>query len=57
MDVKTAFLHGDLKEDIFISIPDGFNKIPNMVCKLNKTLYGLSHLGSGIINLIHILKA
>jgi len=41
MDVKTAFLHGDLKEDIFISIPDGFNKIPNMVCKLNKTLYGL----------------
>ncbi|MBW0538675.1 hypothetical protein O181_078390 [Austropuccinia psidii MF-1] len=43
MDVKTAFLHGDLDEDIFIKIPEGYT--PTMkgeVClKLTKSLYGL----------------
>jgi len=34
-DVPTAFLKGDLKEDIWIKLPDG------LVVKLNKTLYGL----------------
>lgn len=41
MDVKTAFLHGDLKEDIFMEVPEGVETVPNMACKLLKSLYGL----------------
>ena len=43
MDVKTAFLHGDLDRDIYMTQPQGFveqNK-PNHVCLLKKALYGL----------------
>ncbi|KAL0404121.1 UNVERIFIED_CONTAM: Retrovirus-related Pol polyprotein from transposon TNT 1-94 [Sesamum radiatum] len=42
MDVKTAFLHGDLDEEIYMQQPEGCevsNK--NLVCKLSKSLYGL----------------
>ena len=43
MDVKTAFLNGDLNEDIYMKQPEGFvsKKFPAKVCKLNKSLYGL----------------
>ncbi len=43
MDVVTAFLNGDLSENIFKQIPQGFKCPENqgMVCKLNKSLYGL----------------
>lgn len=43
LDIKTVFLHGDLKEEIYMSQPEGFaNKSnPNLVCKLKKGLYGL----------------
>ena len=43
LDIKTAFLHGDLEEEIYMSQPEGFiNKSnPNLVCKLKKGLYGL----------------
>ncbi|RVW79276.1 Retrovirus-related Pol polyprotein from transposon TNT 1-94 [Vitis vinifera] len=42
-DVKNAFLHGDLEEDIYIDIPSGYvaNTEGNVVCKLQRTLYGL----------------
>ena len=40
-DVKNAFLHGDLDEEIYINIPSGFEgNIGNKVCKLKKALYG-----------------
>eukprot|EP00253_Pinus_taeda_P015766 PITA_15766 len=43
MDVKTAFLNGDLKENVFMSQPEGFalNGHERKVCKLLKSLYGL----------------
>lgn len=40
MDVKAAFLYGKLDRDIYMEIPDGF-KESNMVCKLQKCIYGL----------------
>ena len=43
MDVKTAFLNGDLDEDIVMHQPPGFVERgkESMVCKLNKSIYGL----------------
>ncbi|GJX87331.1 retrovirus-related pol polyprotein from transposon TNT 1-94 [Tanacetum coccineum] len=43
MDVKTAFLNGDLQEDVFISQPEGFEdqENPTHVYRLKKALYGL----------------
>eukprot|EP00253_Pinus_taeda_P025299 PITA_25299 len=42
MDVKYAFLHGDLHEEIYMEQPIGFIQIDsNLVCQLKKSLYGL----------------
>ena len=43
MDVKTAFLNGDLTEEIYMDQPEGFvaEGMSNKVCKLVKSLYGL----------------
>nr|GFA65205.1 copia protein [Tanacetum cinerariifolium] len=43
MDVKTAFLHGSLKEDVYVCQPEGFIDAdhPSHVDKLKKALYGL----------------
>ncbi|GJZ93929.1 retrovirus-related pol polyprotein from transposon TNT 1-94 [Tanacetum coccineum] len=43
MDVKTAFLHGMLKEDMYVCQPEGFIDVdhPSHVYKLKKALYGL----------------
>nr|GEY46849.1 retrovirus-related Pol polyprotein from transposon TNT 1-94 [Tanacetum cinerariifolium] len=43
MDVKTAFLHGLLKEDVYVCQPEGFINAdyPSHVYKLQKALYGL----------------
>nr|GEV12515.1 hypothetical protein [Tanacetum cinerariifolium] len=43
MDVKTAFLHGTLKEDVYVCQPKGFIDVdhPSHVFKLKKALYGL----------------
>ncbi|GKA47842.1 retrovirus-related pol polyprotein from transposon TNT 1-94 [Tanacetum coccineum] len=43
MDVKTAFLNGILREEVYVSQPDGFVDQDNLnhVYKLKKALYGL----------------
>jgi len=43
LDVKIAFLHDDLEEDIYMVQPEGFaiKGKENFVCRLRKSLYGL----------------
>ncbi|RVW86309.1 Retrovirus-related Pol polyprotein from transposon TNT 1-94 [Vitis vinifera] len=43
MDVKTAFLNGDLDEEIYMEQPEGFSALgqEKKVCKRVKSLYGL----------------
>ena len=38
LDIKTAFLYGDIKETVYVGFSDGTKR----VCKLNKALYGSS---------------
>jgi len=43
MDVKTAFLHGSIKEEVYVEQHEGFEVQDRKthVCRLKKTLYGL----------------
>ncbi|XP_046389411.1 uncharacterized protein LOC124158260 [Ischnura elegans] len=40
LDVKTAFLNGELEEPIYMRVPEGFDQ-PGKICLLHKSLYGL----------------
>ena len=43
MDVKSAFLYGVVREDVYVGQPPGFEdpNFPEKVYKLDKALYGL----------------
>ena len=41
MDVKCAFLNGDINGEIYMQQPQGFSTNPSLVCKLKKSFYGL----------------
>jgi len=43
MDVKTAFLNGNILEDVYMTQPEGFEskEFPNKICKLQRSIYGL----------------
>ena len=47
MDVKLAYLHGVLDEEIYMEQPEGFiaNGEENKVCRLVRSLYGLKQAG------------
>ena len=43
MDVKSAFLYGNIEEEVYVCQPPGFEdpKFPDRVYRLDKALYGL----------------
>ena len=48
MDVKSAYLNGDLEEEIYMHLPDGVQRKKGQedwVCRLHKALYGLKQAG------------
>nr|GEV58713.1 retrovirus-related Pol polyprotein from transposon TNT 1-94 [Tanacetum cinerariifolium] len=59
MDVKTAFLNGKLKEEVYVSQPEGFvdQDNPSLVYKLKKALYGLKEALRAIMSSITAQQA
>jgi transposase InsO family protein len=56
MDVKTAFLNGDIDHEIYMRQPEGYVERgkEHLVCKLNKSLYGLKQAGRVWYQKIHL---
>lgn len=45
LDAITAYLHGEVSEEIYMEQPEGYNDGSQRVCKLNKAIYGLKQAG------------
>lgn len=55
MDVQSAYLNGELEEEIYMKQPEGFVEkgMEELVCKLHKALYGLKQAGRTWYNKLH----
>lgn len=57
MDVKTAYLHAPIDEEIFLEQPEGFENMSEtgekLVCRLKKSLYGLKQSGRNWYKLLN----
>ncbi|GMF43101.1 unnamed protein product [Phytophthora fragariaefolia] len=53
LDADTAFLNSDLKEQGFMEVPHGVTNAENMMCKLDKPIYGLKQAASAWHQTIH----
>ncbi|KAG2773013.1 Copia protein [Phytophthora cactorum] len=53
LDVDTAFLNSDLKERVYMEVPYGIKNAENMMCQLNKAIYGLKQATSAWYKTIH----
>ena len=55
MDVSTAFLNGELQEEIYMTQPEGYilKRKEHLVCKLNKSIYGLKQASRCWFNTIN----
>lgn len=57
MDVKSAYLHAPMDCEVYMEQPEGFESQSStgehLVCKLNKSLYGLKYLGRNWNMLLH----
>jgi hypothetical protein len=49
MDVKSKYLNGELREEIFIEAPPGFDVPDGMVLRLIKVVYGTKQGGTGLV--------
>eukprot|EP00253_Pinus_taeda_P009768 PITA_09768 len=54
MDVKNVFLHEDLSEEIYMEQPYGFIQDSFLVCRVQKSLYGLKTYDSLLILVLYV---
>lgn len=53
MDVKTAYLHAPIDYEIYTDQPEGYEEGKGLVCKLEKSLYGLKQSGRNWNKVLH----
>lgn len=53
MDVKTAYLHAPIDYEIYTNQPEGYEEEEGLVCKLEKSLYGLKQSGRNWNKVLH----
>ncbi|CAI5707253.1 unnamed protein product [Peronospora farinosa] len=53
LDADTAFLNSELKEEVYMEVPNGITNAEKMMCKLDKAIYGLKKSASAWNKTIH----